>query len=151
MAQDKLAEILLNHKDHKGGLIAVLQETQEAYGFLSRENLARIAKSMKIPFAKVFGVATFYAQFHLTPRGKHIVRVCLGTACHVRGAETIFQAASDALGVSSGETTADLQFTLERVACLGACGLSPAIMVDDRTYGRLTTKRVGEILDGYRV
>ena len=150
MAQDKLDEILANHAGQQGSLIAVLQETQEEYGYLSRDNLFRISEALKIPFARVFGVATFYAQFHLSPRGKHIVRVCLGTACHVRGGENVLEAVSDALGVAAGETTPDLKFTLEKVACLGACGLSPAMMIDDKTYGRLTTKRVVEILRSYR-
>lgn len=149
--KDKIDEILEKYANEKGALISVLQETQEHYGFLSRENLVRIARALKVPLSKVFGVATFYAQFHLKPRGKHVIRVCLGTACHVRGGETILQAVSEHLGIKPGETTDDLLFTLERVACLGACGLSPAMMIGDKTYGRLTPKRVGEILDSYRL
>ncbi len=150
MPEDKLNEIIARHPREKGSLIAILQETQEAFGFLGRDNLKRIAAALRLPEATVFGVATFYAQFHLTPRGRHVVRVCLGTACHVRGGEKILEAVSDKLGIQDGETTRDMMFTLERVACLGACGLSPSMMVDGKTYGRLSRKKVFDILDTYR-
>jgi len=149
MAKDMLDQIIENHVGHKGALITVLQETQEAYGYLSRENLTRISKALKVPLPRIFGVVTFYAQFHLKPRGKHIIRVCLGTACHVKGGETLVTAISEKLKIEPGETTKDLMFTLERVACLGACGLSPAMMVDSKTYGRLTPQKVNQIIDEY--
>jgi NADH:ubiquinone oxidoreductase subunit E len=98
----------------------------------------------------VYGVVTFYAQFHLDPRGKHIVRTCQGTACHVRGAGKILDALKEALGVAPGKTTDDLQFTLETVACIGACGLAPVMMIDHDTHGRLTPGSVPEILAKYR-
>jgi NADH-quinone oxidoreductase subunit E len=148
--QDPLDEILSRHPREKSSLISILQETQEVFGFLSKGNLKRIAGALKVSEAMVFGVATFYAQFHLTPRGKHIVRVCLGTACHVRGGEKILQAVSENLGVQPGGTTEDMVFTLERVACLGACGLAPCMMIDDKTYGRLNENEVSDILDGIR-
>lgn len=150
MAVDKMADILAESKGSKGSLISVLQKTQEQFGYLSRENLLRISKHMKVPFAKVYGVATFYAQFHLSPRGRHIIRVCLGTACHVRGGETLLETIARRLDVTPGSTTKDLKFTLERVACLGACGLAPVIMVNDDTYGRLTPARLEQILDSYK-
>ncbi len=149
MAEDKLAEILQENGGFKGGLISVLQNTQEQYGYLSRENMLRISKSLKIPFARVYGVATFYTQFHLAPRGRHIIRVCLGTACHVRGGETLLETISSKLGIKAGETTSDLKFTIERVACIGACGLSPVIMIDDDTYGRLTPAKLDGIIASY--
>jgi len=145
-----LDEILARHKGHTGALIPVLQETQEAYGYLPRETIRRIAKALRRPEAQVYGVATFYAQFHLKPRGKHIIRVCLGTACHVRGANLILDQISSSLGIKPGETTEDLVFTLERVACIGACGLAPTMMVDAETHGRLTPKAAVEIIEGYR-
>ncbi len=145
-----LEAILEKSRGAKGALIPILQQTQDAYGYLPRPAVARIAKFLKVPESKVYGVATFYAQFHLHPRGRNIVRVCLGTACHVRGGEAILGAVADELKVSPGETTPDLRFTLERVACLGACGLSPAMMVNDTTYGRLTKKRVAEVLKKYQ-
>ena len=150
MQEDKLDEILSRHPREKGSLIAILQETQEAFGFLGKDKLKRIATALKLPEATVFGVATFYAQFHLTPRGKHIVKVCLGTACHVRGGEKILEAVSERLGIEAGGTTEDMMFTLERVACLGACGLSPSMMVDDKTFGRLSRKKAHDILDSYK-
>jgi len=137
------------YRDYKGGLIPVLQEAQNIYGYLPKEVLQQIAKELRIPFSKVFGVCTFYAQFHLKPRGRNIIRVCLGTACHVRGGSKIFEAAKEHLGVGHGETTDDLKFTLETVACIGACGLSPCMMINDDTHGRLVPKQVGGIFDSY--
>lgn len=150
MAIEKLDQALEQNRGEKKALISMLQHTQEEHGFLSRENLEKISKALDVPLAQVYGVATFYAQFHLKPRGKHIVRVCLGTACHVRGGETILSAISDNLGISPGETTDDLKFTLERVACLGACGLAPVIMVGDKTYGRLTPQKTNQIINEYK-
>lgn len=145
----KVREILKAHKGERGGLIGILQETQAAYGYLPRAALMEISKTLKVPMSKIYGVVTFYAQFHLKPRGRHVIRVCLGTACHVRGGEKILEKVGEVLGIQPGDTTGDLEFTLERVACLGACGLSPAMMIDDRTYGRLTTKKVEKILKEY--
>jgi NADH-quinone oxidoreductase subunit E len=144
-----LAQLLDQYRDYKGGLIPVLQEAQNIYGYLPKEALQKISKELKIPFSKVFGVVTFYAQFHLKPRGRYIARICLGTACHVRGGAKIFEAAKEHLGVEAGGTTDDLRFTLETVACIGACGLSPCMMINDDTHGRLTPEAVGEILDRY--
>lgn len=145
-----LMEILSEYKDNpKGALIPVLQKAQGVYGYLPKPVLEIIAKELKLTTAEVFGVVTFYAQFHLNPRGKHIIRVCQGTACHVRGGAKILEAVSDHLKIKPGETTRDLEFTLETVACLGACGLAPVMMVDDNTHGRLTPLEVPGILDSY--
>ncbi len=144
-----LQSLLDQYRDYKGGLIPVLQEAQNIYGYLPKDALQTIAKELRIPFSKVYGVCTFYAQFHLKPRGRNIIRVCLGTACHVRGGSKIFEAAKEHLGVGHGETTEDLRFTLETVACIGACGLSPCMMVNDETHGRLVPKQVGGIFDTY--
>ncbi len=147
---EALAKLLDQYRDYKGGLIPVLQEAQNIYGYLPGEVLQKIAKELRIPFSKVFGVCTFYAQFHLKPRGRNIIRVCLGTACHVRGGSKIFEAAQESLGVGQGGTTEDLRFTLETVACIGACGLSPCMMVNDDTHGRLVPQKVGGIFDSYQ-
>ncbi len=148
--QDKaLQELFEQYRGFKGALIPVLQEAQNIYGYLPQEVLEKIAKELEIPFSKIFGVATFYAQFHLKPRGRNIVRVCLGTACHVRGGAKIFEAVKDSLGVNNGETTEDLRFTLESVACIGACGLSPCMMVNEDTHGRLAPGAVSEIFEKY--
>ncbi len=144
-----LEEILGEYKHEKGALIPVLQKTQEVYGYVPREAMARISQELKVPMSKLYGIATFYAQFHLKPRGENIVRVCQGTACHVRGGARILEAVQKELGIKPGETTTDLRFTIEPVACLGACGLSPVMMVNDDTYGRLTPEMVPEILARY--
>ncbi len=148
--EEALAKLLGQYRDYKGGLIPVLQEAQNIYGYLPKEVLQQIAKELRIPFSKVFGVCTFYAQFHLKPRGRNIIRVCLGTACHVRGGSKIFEAAQDSLGVGQGGTTEDLRFTLETVARIGACGLSPCMMVNDETHGRLAPQKVGGIFESYQ-
>ena len=145
-----LMEILSEYKDNpKGALIPVLQKAQGVYGYLPKPVLETIAKELRLTTAEVFGVVTFYAQFHLNPRGKHIIRVCQGTACPVRGGAKILEAVSEHLKVKPGETTRDLEFTLETVACLGACGLAPVMMVDDNTHGRLTPLDIPGILDSY--
>ncbi|MEN6441576.1 MAG: NADH-quinone oxidoreductase subunit NuoE [Syntrophobacter sp.] len=148
--EQALAILLDQYRDYRGGLIPVLQEVQNIYGYLPKDVLKHVAKELRIPFSKVFGVCTFYAQFHLKPRGRNIIRVCLGTACHVRGGARIFDAAQESLGVVPGGTTEDLRFTLETVACIGACGLSPCMMVNDETHGRLVPKKVGGIFESYK-
>jgi len=130
-------------------LIPVLQEAQDEYGYLPEEVLKRIADFLELSLSEVYGVVTFYTQFHLQPRGKNIIRICMGTACHVRGGSQILNEMEEQLGISSGETTDNLKFTLETVACIGACGLAPVIMINDETYGRLTPDKVPEILNEY--
>jgi NADH-quinone oxidoreductase subunit E len=145
-----LQELFDQYRGYKGALIPVLQGAQEIYGYLPKEVLEKIAKELGIPFSKVFGVVTFYAQFHLKPRGRNIIRVCLGTACHVRGGAKIFAAVKENLGVGDGGTTDDLRYTLETVACIGACGLSPCMMVNTDTHGRLIPGAIPEILENYK-
>lgn len=147
--EEKLGQILDKYRQQKGALIPVLQAAQDIYGYLPKEALERIANDLRLPLSKVYGVVTFYAQFHLNPRGRHVVRVCLGTACHVRGGAKILEALEKETGVSDGETTEDLRFTLESVACIGACGLAPVIMVNDDTHGRLTPDQIPNILSQY--
>lgn len=147
--EEALQKLFDLYRDQKGALIPVLQEAQNIYGYLPKEVLRKIAEELRMPFSKVFGVATFYAQFHLKPRGRNIIRVCLGTACHVRGGAKVFKAIQEHLGVADGETTGDLRYTLETVACLGACGLAPCMMVNDDTHGRLTPERAAEMLAKY--
>ena len=145
----KLDEILQKYQGVKGSLIPVLQEAQNAYGYLPKEVLQNIAEKMNIPISQIYGVVTFYAQFHLKPRGRNIVRVCLGTACHVRGGAKILETIQKELGISDGETTKDLRYTLESIACIGACGLAPVIMINEDTLGRLTPDKLGAILAQY--
>ncbi len=147
----KLEPVFERYKDIvNGALIPVLQAAQDVYGYLPVPVLEAIAERLAVPISQVYGVVTFYAQFHLEPRGKHIVRTCQGTACHVRGASKILDALKENLGVAPGHATEDLQFTLETVACIGACGLAPVLMVDQDTHGRLTPAAIPEILDKYR-
>jgi NADH-quinone oxidoreductase E subunit len=145
----KLDEILKKYQGVKGSLIPVMQATQNAYGYLPKEVIENMAEKMDIPVSQIYGVATFYSQFHLKPRGKNIIRVCQGTACHVRGAKAILQEIENKLNIQAGGTTEDLLFTLETVACIGACGLAPVLMINDNTYGRLTPENIPEILAKY--
>ncbi|HUL30243.1 MAG TPA: NADH-quinone oxidoreductase subunit NuoE [Thermodesulfobacteriota bacterium] len=145
----KLDSVFERHRGEEGALIPVLQEAQEIYGYLSEELLAAIGKRLHIPLSRIFGVVSFYAQFYTTPRGRYTVRVCRGTACHVRGGKNVLKAVQQALGVGEGETTQDFKFTFETVACLGACALSPVLLVNKNYYGKLTPAKVEKILRQY--
>lgn len=149
LKQEALQKVLDKYKTMKGSLIPILQEAQEIYGYLPKEVMQRISRELGIPFSKTFGVVTFYAQFHLKPRGRNIIRICQGTACHVRGSSKVFDAVSKKLGVAKNETTGDLRYTLETVACLGACGLAPVMMVNDNTHGRLTPDKAAATVEKY--
>lgn len=142
----KMEPILEKFRGQEGVLIPVLQEAQSIYGYLSEEVLAHIGRELKVPLSRIYGVVTFYAQFYLTPRGRHTVRVCRGTACHVRGGRSILNAVKENLGIEEDETTKDLNFSLETVACLGTCFLAPVMMVDRNYYGKLISHRVPSIL-----
>lgn len=148
--QEQLREVFNEYSKKSGVLIPVLQEAQEIYGYLPVEVLRDISQELKIPLSKVYGVTTFYSQFHLNPRGKNIIRVCLGTACHVRGGAKILEKLQEELGIDDGETTEDLDFTLESVACIGACGLAPVIMINDDTHGKLAPDDVKGVLSNYK-
>lgn len=145
-----LEEVFAKYEGTDGALIPVLQAAQDIYGYLPEEVMEKISKRLNLPLSKVYGVATFYAQFHLKPRGKYIIRVCQGTACHVRGSNKVLEELKKLLNIEDGETTEDLRFTLESVACLGACVLAPAIMINDDTYGKLTSESLAEILEQYK-
>ncbi len=145
-----LEKVLKKFAGKKGVVIPLLQETQKIYGYLPREALLRIAEATNTEASHIYGVATFYSQFRLKPVGKHIIRVCHGTACHVGGAERITEACEEHLGVADGETTEDRQFTLESVACLGCCSLAPVMMIDDTTYGRLTDREAKKVLTHFK-
>ncbi len=145
----KLAKVIDKYRGYHGALIPVLQEAQAALGFLSKEAIAGIAEGLSIPVSQVYGVATFYTQFRLKPAGKHLIRVCHGTACHVGGAGAITEALEEALGVKDGETTPDGKFTLESVACLGCCSLAPVMMIGSETYGRLTKESAVKALKDF--
>ncbi len=145
----RVDEILSRHKGQEGSLIPILQEAQEIYGYLSEELLSEIGKRLHIPMSRIFGVVTFYAQFYTSPRGRYTVRVCRGTACHVRGGKHVLKAVQQTLGIEEGETTPDFKFTFETVACLGACALSPVLLVNKNYYGKLTPAKVEQVLKKY--
>jgi len=146
----KLDEVLADLGNRKGTLIPILQKAQDIFGYLPREILIHISEKIKIPISKVYGVVSFYAQFHLKPRGRNIVRSCQGTACHVRGSKSILDELKKQLGLGEDETTTkDLKFTLESVACIGCCGLAPVIMINDDTHGRLVSDVIKGILGQY--
>lgn len=145
-----LQQIIDEYKGQRGVLIQVLQRAQEAYGYLPPEVLKGIANGLGIPLSQVYGVVTFYAQFYLTRRGKHVIRSCDGTACHVRGAAKVIDAVQKELGIAPGETTPDYQFTFEVVYCLGSCGLSPVAVVDDQVVGRLVPEKMVQIIRNLR-
>ena len=143
-----LDKILKNIAGQKGAVIPILQRAQEIYGYLPKEVLHEISRRAGIPVSRLIGVATFYAQFRLTRRGKHLIRVCDGTACHVRGAAKCIEATEKSLGVSAGGTSEDFQYTMEIVYCLGSCGLAPVAVVDDKVLGRLTPNLLVDQLKG---
>jgi len=131
-------------------VIPLLQQVQEVEGFVSEEAVEQVARHTGAPASAVYGVATFYSQFRLKRPGKHMIRVCEGTACHVLGSETVLERLTEELGIQMGGTTEDGLFTLESVRCLGCCSLAPAVMIDDETHGRVTQDSILEILATYR-
>jgi len=143
--KEKLNEILSRYSGKRDELIPILQEAQEQFRYLPSEVMLRIAKFLRLSESTVFGVATFYAQFKFVPSGRRIVRVCRGTACHVRGGARVLREVEKQLGIKSGKTTEDWEYTLETVACIGACALAPTMTVDKETYGLMTTKKVVEV------
>jgi NADH:ubiquinone oxidoreductase subunit E len=139
------------YERQEGALIPVLQEAQGIYGYLPEEVLQAVCRRLKIPLSRIYGVVTFYSQFYLTPRGRHLIKSCQGTACHVRGAKGVLESLCRELKVEPGGTTADRQFSLETVACVGTCFLAPVIMIDEDYYGKLTPKRAVDALKKYAV
>ncbi|MDA3780809.1 MAG: NADH-quinone oxidoreductase subunit NuoE [Bacteroidales bacterium] len=143
---DLIDPIIEKYKNIKGSLIPILQGTQEIFGYLPESSFYKISKETGLNLNELFGVATFYTQFRLNPAGKHIIKVCHGTACHVQNADSISDALEDFLKIKDGQTTDDNMFTIESVACLGCCSLAPVIMVGDRTYGKLDGKKAIKII-----
>jgi NADH-quinone oxidoreductase subunit E len=144
----KVCEILDQHGRNPAKLIPILQAVQEEYRYLPREILAFVATSLDLPPARVYGVATFYSHFALAPKGKHVVRVCDGPACHVKGSMNIYDAVRDRLKLDGDvETTPDMLFTIETVSCLGACGLAPVMVIGDKVYGQVTPEKAVEAVE----
>jgi len=145
----RLDEILVEYRDKEGGLIPVLQIAQGLFGYLPEEVLRHIAKKMDKPYSEVAGVVGFYSFFSTQPRGQHVIRVCLGTACYVRGGKQVLDALKKELAIDVGETTEDTVFSLEVARCFGACGLAPAIMINDDVHQRVKPARIKQILTPY--
>jgi NADH-quinone oxidoreductase subunit E len=143
-----LYDMLQEYKAKRGAVVPALQKAQEIYGWLPREVLEAISREMRVPLSQIYGVVTFYSQFYLTRRGRHIVRQCDGTACHVKGAARIIDSAQNYLGIKAGETTPDYRTTFEVVYCLGSCGLAPVAMIDDKVVGHLVPETMVKLLEG---
>lgn len=144
----QLEETLAKYKGERGDLIPLLQEVQARFGYLPEEAMRGIAKFLRLSESTLYGVVTFYAQFKFTPVGKHTIKVCRGTACHVRGVSRILEEAEKQLGIKPGETTSDLEYTLETIACFGSCALAPVMVVDETVYGKMTPEKVTKIMKG---
>ena len=145
-----VCEIIERHGYHKASLISILQDVQAKMNYLPRKALVQVAKSLDLPLTDIYEVATFYKAFSLEPRGKHTIQVCLGTACHVRGGSRVLDYLENRLEVKPGETTKDLNFTLESVNCLGACALGPMMVIDKKYYGKINLNKIESILGSYR-
>ncbi|NIO04452.1 MAG: NADH-quinone oxidoreductase subunit NuoE [Proteobacteria bacterium] len=145
----KVDEVIDSFSGDLSQLIGILQDIQANFNYLPREALVRVSERLEIPLSQVFGVATFFKAFSLTPRGRHQINVCLGTACHVRGGARILEKLERDLSVEAGGTTDDRRFTLESVRCLGCCSLGPVVVIDEDTYGRLNQEKVSKLVEHY--
>lgn len=144
--QDRLDKIFSKFKGTKDELIPVMEAVQEEFGYLPPKSMTEISRFLKVPESNIYGVATFYALFRLTPRGKKMVNVCRGTACHVKGGGQILQEVEKCLGIKAGETTDDMEYSLETISCFGSCALAPVMVINKTVYGRMTPAKVAEIL-----
>ena len=142
----RISEVIEQFKEMKGALIPVLHEVQDTYGYLPKEVLEFVSEQLNLPMTEIYGVATFYSFFSLEPKGEHVIRVCMGTACYIKGAQSIIDQISLELNVKVQGTTVDNKFTLDATRCLGACGLAPVITIGERVYGRLTKNDIPKIL-----
>jgi len=144
-----VTQVLETHQHDRGVLVGILQDVQAEYHYLPREALEEVSRSLGLPLTQVYGVATFFKAFSLIPKGRHLIDACLGTACHVRGAVRILEKIERELGISRGETTKDLKFTLGTVNCVGACALGPMVIIDGQYAGQMNTDKVKPLLESY--
>jgi len=149
MEEQVIEKIIDKHKCNPSSLIAILQDVQEEYRYLPEEAMIRVVDRLNIPLSRAYSLATFFKAFSLKPRGRHTVRVCMGTACHVRGGGMILEKLERDLNIKRGETTEDLEFSLDEVYCLGCCGLAPVVTVDEDIYGEVTLSKIPKILKKY--
>ena len=147
---ENVEAIINKYGGNHDSVISILQDVQAEYHYLPETALRLVAKHLELPLIQVYGVATFFKAFSLKPRGEHLVRVCVGTACHVRGAQSVLDEVKRQLGIGEGETTEDMMFTLETVNCLGACALGPIMVVDGEYYGEMSPKKAKTIINGYK-
>lgn len=150
MREDKLSAILAKYEGDQSALIAVLQDIQEEYNYLPKDILLQVSRELDIPLSRVLSLATFFKAFSLKPKGKHPINVCLGTACHVRGAQRILEKFERELGIKSGATSEDLHFSLDAVRCVGCCGLAPVVMVGEEFHGKITAAKVPAVIKKYK-
>lgn len=148
--KEEVLEIIKDHKGKKGALIPVLHGIQNKHGYLPEEALHVVSEELNVPMTEIYGVATFYSFFSLEPKGEHIIRVCMGTACYVKGAQQLLDKLEAELNIEVGKTTEDGKFTLEACRCLGACGLAPVMTIGEKVYGRLVPEDLDEILEEYK-
>jgi NADH-quinone oxidoreductase subunit E len=146
-SEERLNEILSSYEGRVDELIPILQQVQQVFSYLPEPAMKKIAKFLKLPESTIFGVGTFYAQFKLVPTGRNVIKVCRGTACHVRGSAQILGEIEKQLGISAGETTPDLEYSLETIACFGSCALAPVVVINSKVHGRMTTPKAREILN----
>ena len=144
-----VSSVLKKHKNDKALLVDILQDIQAGIGYLPKEALQATAEGLEIPLSRVYSVATFFKAFSLTPRGRNLINVCMGTACHVRGADKVLASIEKQLGIKTGQTTKDLKFTLETVNCVGACALGPMVIIGDDYHGEMTPEAIGSVLKNY--
>ena len=147
--EERLNGILSSYESREAELIPILQQIQQVFGYLPEPAMKRVGKFLNLPESTIFGVGAFYAQFKLVPSGRNIIKVCRGTACHVRGGARILREVEKNLGIKPGESSPDLEYCLETVACIGACALAPTMVVNNETHGEMTTKKVTEVLDRF--
>jgi NADH-quinone oxidoreductase subunit E len=147
--KEKVKQVLQKHKHDKSLLVDILQDIQAESGYLPKEVLVEASKGLGVPLSRVYSVATFFKAFSLTPRGRHLINVCMGTACHVRGAVKVVEKIEEELGIKTGETTADLKYTLETVNCVGACALGPMVIIGEDYHGEMTPEGIVSVLKEY--
>ncbi|MFR0823696.1 MAG: NADH-quinone oxidoreductase subunit NuoE [Clostridia bacterium] len=147
--REETKKILQNYPTQKDRLIAVLNDIQEKYGYIPKQAQIEISEYFNIPMAEIYGVITFYSRFTLQPKGKYNLSICLGTACFVKGSQSLLDRAKERLGIGAGEVTPDGKFSIDEVRCVGACGLAPVFMVNEEVYGKATVKQLDEVIDRY--
>ena len=150
MSQESIMDIIGKYEPAPTSLIAVLQDTQQQYGYLPKDVLIQISRELQVPLSRVLSLATFYSAFSLKPKGRHPIHICMGTACHVRGAQPMLEAFERELNIKNGDTTEDGHFSLDAVRCVGCCGLAPVVMVGEEVHGKITASKVSRVLKKYR-